>query len=357
MSDKTSEELKQTLADMDQEIVHLFNARAACAKQLHDDFEIDDAESTLGNVKWAMELAKTSQGPLFEDCVQAALRELGSGIRRLIEPVRVAYLGPEYSYSYLATIERFGQSAELVPVGTIAAVFEEVHARQSQFGMVPIENSTDGRIVDTLDMFSRVPVKICGEVQLAIHHNLLGRCKQQEITNVYSKPQALSQCRSWLSRHLPQAKLIETASTTAAAQLAATEQGAAAVASLQAGKNYGLDVISPNIEDNKHNVTRFAVIGEHAGERTGCDKTSLLFEIPHQPGALADIMTIFKSCKLNMTWIESFPIAGTPNEYLFFVEIEGHQDDKELKQALKELGATTVRLEVLGCYEVSQVVG
>ena len=182
--------------------------------------------------------------------------------------LRVAYLGPAYTYSHLAAIHRFGQSVELVPVATIQAVFEEVNRRHADFGIVPVENSTDGRVADTLDMFTRLPVKICGEVQMRIHHNLLGRSPRDEVREVYSRPQALSQCRNWLAKHLPGARTIEVTSTTTAAQLAQEKPGAAAIASVQAGIHYGLDVLAADIEDQSGNLTRFAVIGEETGPRT-----------------------------------------------------------------------------------------
>ncbi len=209
-------------------------------------------------------------------------------------------------------------------------------------------------MADTLDMFARLPVRICGEVQLRIHHYLLGKCLRSEVREVYSKPQALSQCRMWLARHLSEARTVEIASTAAAARLAAEKPGAAAIASRQAGINYGLDFLAEEIEDNRHNVTRFAVIGERPGRRTGNDKTALMFELPHQPGALADAMSIFKRNRLNLTWIESFPMPETPNEYLFFVEFQGHPDEMRAKRALAALASKTVRLEVLGSYPAAQ---
>lgn len=267
---------------------------------------------------------------------------------RLTQPI--AYLGPIYSYSYLAAVKHFGQSASLVPVATIAAVFEELVRHQAAFGVVPIENSTDGRVVDTLGMFARWPVRICGEVLLPVHHCLLGRSPRGEITEIYSKPQALSQCRGWLSHHVPDARLIEVASTAAAARLAADKQGAAAIASFEAGIHHGLEVIDENIEDNSHNVTRFAVIGNRRNEPTKHDKTSLMFQLKHQPGALADAMVTFQESKINLTWIESFPLADHPNEYLFFVELEGHEKSKPIASALQKLGKQALRLEVLGSY-------
>ena len=158
-------------------------------------------------------VAKANNGPLSERCIRAVFRELISGSRAVEKALRVAYLGPAYSYSHLAAMHRFGQSVELVPVGSISAVFEEVNREHADFGIVPLENCTDGRVADTLDMFTRMPVKICGEVQLRIHHNLLGKCSRAEVEEVYSKPQALSQCRNWLAKHLPTARTIEVTST------------------------------------------------------------------------------------------------------------------------------------------------
>jgi chorismate mutase/prephenate dehydratase len=238
----------------------------------------------------------------------------------------------------------------MVPVATIAAVFEEINGGQADHGIVPIENSTDGRVADTLDMFARLPVRICGEVQLRIHHNLLGKCARSEVKEVYSKPQALSQCRNWMARHLPAARTIEVTSTTTAAQLAQEKPGAAAIASLQAGVQYGLDVLAADIEDNPGNLTRFAVIGDETGPRTGNDKCALMFEVLHQPGALADAMNVFKRSRLNLTWIESFPIARPEGGYLFFVELEGHENDAKVRKAIRSLEKKTIRLEVLGSY-------
>src|SRR5262245_8839508 len=240
------------------------------------------------------EVVSQNKGPLDERAIRSIFRELHGAVRTMVKPVRVAYLGPRYSYSHLAAIERFGDGLDLTPVATIKAVFESIHFHQVDYGIVPIENSTDGRIVDTLDMFSRLPTRITGEVQLAIHHHLLGKCARGEVVKVYSKPQALSQCRDWLAKNLPSAKQVEMTSTAIAAQIAADKPGAAAIASLEAGSHYGLTVIDSNIEDNKNNTTRFAVIGGELAHRTGRDKTALMFEIPHKPGALADAMLVFK---------------------------------------------------------------
>lgn len=267
---------------------------------------------------------------------------------------RVAYLGPAFSYSYLATVQYFGQAAALAPVHSIAAVFEAVENGECYAGVVPLENSTDGRIVDTLGQFVQHRTNICGEVLLPIHHNLLATVPREQITHICSKPQALSQCRHWLSRHLPNAKLQEVASTTEAARRAAEAPGIAAVASQEAGRQYGLQVIAANIEDNRNNVTRFAIIGRQQPAPTTADKTTLLMQLRHQPGALADVMNIFKKQQINLTWIESFPIAGQVAEYFFFVECEGHRERAPVQETLQHLAHETKRLDVLGSYPAAK---
>jgi chorismate mutase / prephenate dehydratase len=275
---------------------------------------------------------------------------IGATYYSVTPPPTVVYLGPMYSYSYLASAKYFSESANLAPVGTIAAVFEEIINKQANFGVVPIENSTDGRIVDTITMFAKSPVRICGEILLPIHHCLLGRCSRAEVREVYSKPQAISQCRNWLSQHLPDAKLVEIASTTAAAKLAAEKHSVAAIASVEAGTHYGLNVIQADIEDNRDNITRFAILGNQKPARTGNDKTSIMMQIPHRSGALAEAMQLLSSNRVNLTWIESFPIPGNNNEYLFFIEIEGHQEDPNVANGLEHLSKHTLRLEILGSY-------
>jgi chorismate mutase/prephenate dehydratase len=288
--------------------------------------------------------------------VRAVFRELIAGARSQVCELRIAFLGPLYSYSHLAAIHRFGQSVEFLPVGSIAAVFEEVNRGHCDFGIVPVENSTDGRVADTMDMFTRLPVRICGEVELEIHHALLAKCPRADIKEVYSRPQALSQCRNWLAKHLPLARTIEVTSTSTAAQLANEKPGAAAIASLQAGIHYGLNVLAEQIEDNPSNTTRFAVIGDQRHHRTGRDKTAMMFQVEHRPGGLADALNIFKRNRLNLTWIESFPLPGTKGAYLFFVEMEGHETDARLRRTIAALEKKTLRLEVLGSFPASEVI-
>lgn len=262
----------------------------------------------------------------------------------------IAYLGPIYSYSYLAAVKYFGLGANLVPVRSIASAFDAVRRGESKYAVVPIENSTDGRVVDTLGRFASSPVKICGEVFLPIHHCLLGNCDRANVKEVHSKPQALSQCRNWLSERLPGVKLVEVSSTATAAATAAQQAGVAAIASREAGVHHGLNVIDENIEDNQQNVTRFSVIGYTDNDPTGNDKTSLMFQLQHEPGALANAMLAFQSAEVNLTWIESFPLPNCPNEYLFFVELEGHQQSETVAAALGALAKHARHLDVLGSF-------
>jgi len=344
------------LGRLDRELVNLVNRRVALTiRQIEQSPDPLQARFAPCEIPQLEELVLKSGGSgLTVSEFRAIFREVVSGARKRVKSTRVAYLGPEYSFTHLAAIERFGGGAEFLPVSSISAVFEEVSRRRADFGITPIENSTDGRIVDTLDMFTRLPLKICGEVQLAIHHNLLARCLRSEISEIYSKPQALSQCRSWLTRNMPQARLVEVTSTSTAAQLARDKPGAAAVASWQAGVQYDLQVIAANIEDNPGNVTRFAVIGDEVTKATGRDKTAILLQIPHQPGALAEALGSFKRNGVNLTWIESFPLRSPEPGYVFFLDFEGHATDARSRKTLSELSKHSVRLEILGSYPRSE---
>lgn len=346
--------LRGQVDKLDVQILKLVNERAEIALEIGklkeagggDIFSPAREEEVFDNV------VRSNKGPLDEITVRAIYREIMSGSRALQHRMKVAFLGPEYSYSYLATVERFGQDVEFIRVGSIAAVFDEVNRGYAEFGVVPLENSTDGRVADTLEMFIRLPqIKICSEIRLRIHHNLLANCEQIEIRRIYSKGQALSQCRNWIAKNVPHASLHEVSSTADAARLALTEPGAAAVASRQAAVRYGLRILSRDIEDVPDNETRFAVIGDQSVPKTGKDKTSLMFTVPHNPGSLVDSLAVFKANKINLSWIESFPsYHGQKPEYVFFVDFEGHADDPKIKKALSALESNCDRLNVLGSY-------
>lgn len=355
-SRKKPQSTEERLQSLDEQILKLINERSELTvgvlrerAQTRDQVWGQQFEREL----WVW-LQERNSGPLPMSAVRSVYREILSAARRQVKPLRVAYLGPEFSFTHLAALERFGTSADLVPVVPIATVFEEVNRGHSDYGVVPIENSTDGRIVDTLDMFTRLPLRICGEVQMSVHHNLMSRSPRSEVVEIYSKPQALSQCRDWLARNMPMANLHEVTSTSTAASLARDKPGAAAIASRHAAVEYGLDILCERIEDNAHNITRFAIIGDEETKPTGKDRTALLLQISHKPGSLSDALQSFKTAKINLTWIESFPLRGPEMGYLFFLDFEGHVQDAKIKKALAELEKKAVRLEVLGSYPRSE---
>jgi chorismate mutase / prephenate dehydratase len=362
-SAKTLAHLKQVRTQIDKldlQILKMINERAGLAAEVGRLKNDHGAEvfSPAREEEVLTHVIEANKGPLDKETVRALFREIISGSRALQKIVKIAYLGPEYSYSHLAAVERFGSAVEFIRVGSIAAVFEEVNRGHVDFGVVPLENSTDGGVSDTLEMFMRLPqLKISAEVRLKIHHNLLANCEQEQVRRVYSKPQALAQCRNWLSKNLPHADMKDVSSTAVAAQLAQQEPGAAAVASRQAAVRYGLRILFENIEDYPHNETRFAVIGQQEVARSGTDKTALMFKVPHHPGSLVDALEVFKSNKLNLTWIESFPAKDGNKEYMFFVDFDGHVEDPKVKRAMNALAEHCEQLTVLGSYPIATISG
>jgi chorismate mutase/prephenate dehydratase len=346
--------LRAQIDKIDLELLKLMNERARIAEKVGQVKEADNMPVFSPEREDAVlrRLVDLNKGPLPAVAVEAVYRELMSASRSLQKRMKVAYLGPEYSFTHLAAIQRFGQSVEFVPVGTIGGVFESVHRHQADLGIVPIENSTDGRIVDTLDMFFRLPLKIRGEVSMKIEHHLLAMCPQADVRRVYSKPQALSQCRKWLATHVPQAQLLEVASTSTAVELAKREPGSAAVASRESAVAYGLDILVSGIEDRSNNVTRFAVLGHETAPRTGRDKTTLMIEVKDAAGALYDALSAFKRNRVNMTWIESFPAEtqGKNHQYVFFLDVDGHVSDLRIKRSLAALERRTSKVVVLGTF-------
>jgi chorismate mutase / prephenate dehydratase len=349
--------LRVQIDKFDLQILDLLNKRAAVAGQIGkvkadqggEVFSASREEEVLANILAA------NKGPLPEVTLKAIFRELISGSRAVQKVQRIAFLGPLYSYSHLAALERFGEAVAFNPTANIPTVFEEVVRKHADYGVVPLENSTDGRIADTLDMFMRMPqVKICAEIRLRVHHHLLANCAQGEIRRVYSKAQALSQCRAWLSKNVPQATVHPVASTTDAAKLVQTELNAAAVASRKAAVNYGINIICHNIEDSPFNETRFAVIGPSDSAKTGNDKTAMMFQISHSPGALADVLSVFKANKLNLTWIESFPYREAKGEYVFFIDFDGHREDPKVKKTITSMEQMCDSVIVLGSFPLAQ---
>ncbi len=342
---------------LDLQILELLNKRASIAAligkvkadQGGEVFSAAREEEVLGNV------LVSNKGPLQEVTIKAIFRELISGSRAVEKKQRIAFLGPEYSYSHLAALDRFGEAIDYNSTASIAAVFEEVSRKHADYGVVPLENSTDGRIADTLDMFIRLPaIKICSEIRLRVHHHLLANCQQTEVRRVYSKSQALSQCRTWLSKNLPHASVHPVASTSDAAKLVLSEHNVAAVASRQVAVRWGIDILCNTIEDSPFNETRFAVIGPSDSAKTGNDKTAMMFQISNTPGALADVLAVFKQNKLNLTWIESFPYREAKGEYVFFIDYDGHREDQKVRKTISIMESICDEVYILGSFPIAR---
>jgi chorismate mutase/prephenate dehydratase len=273
-----------------------------------------------------------------------------SGSFFLERPLRIGYLGPGGSFSHTAAMLKFGQSVEYEPLADIASIFDEVSKGHCDLGLAPVENTIGGGVIETLDALVDSDVKICAEVQMAIHHSLLGNCSLEEIEKIYSKPEVFAQCRNWLSATFKEAKTIPVASTAKAAQMTAGEPGAAAIGSHIAAELYGLQIICENIEDIANNVTRFLVISREDARPTGDDKTAILFSTAHKAGALADVLEVFKKYEINMTNIESRPSKKRQREYYFFVDFLGHRTDKKVQEGLGETRKHCLQLSILGSF-------
>jgi chorismate mutase/prephenate dehydratase len=299
------------------------------------------------------ELTRLNAGPLPAGAIRAIWSEILSASRSLQRPFRVAYLGPQGTYTHLAAVRQFGASAEFVPARTIPDVFDEVERGRADVGVVPIENSSEGVVNHTLDGLIDSELLICGEASLEIHHNLLSRAADlADVKRVFSHPQALAQCRGWLAQHLPDAQVVEMASTSAAAEQAALDASTAAIAGELAGELYRVPALRERIEDYANNVTRFLAIGRRPVGRTGRDKTSILFSIRDEVGTLHRILEPFASARLSLTKIESRPTRRRPWEYVFFVDFQGHRDDPVTQGVLAAVRERCLFLKVLGSYPV-----
>lgn len=295
-------------------------------------------------------IARENQGPLSTAAMESIYREIMSATLFLQHPLKIAYFGPPATFTHMAAIKKFGRQVNYLPVKNISDVFMEVETGRVNYGVVPIENSTEGVVTHTLDMFIESNLKICSEVLLEISHNLLARVALSKIKKVYSNPQALAQCRYWLKTNLPQVEVMEVSSTARAAELAGSSRNAGAIASLLAASIYRLKIISRHIEDMRGNVTRFLVIGPTPSRPTGQDRTSVMFSISDRVGALYSMLSPFKKYGINLTKIESRPSRLKPWDYFFFIDLEGHYQDKKVKSALAELEDHCHSLKILGSY-------
>ena len=344
--------LRQEIDDLDRQIVELLNQRAEVV------IRIGRAKQADGTPVYAPDrehmvlqrLSDLNRGPLPQQTLKAIYRELMSGSFALEKALRIGYLGPEGSYSQQAAARKFGSSVEYLPLADIRAVFDEVGHQHCDLGIVPIENSVGGGVVDTLDSLIEASVHICGEVVLEIHHSLLANCPAEKIKVIASKPEVFAQCRNWLSTSFRQAELIPVASTSRAARMAKNQTGLAAIGSMLAAELYELKVIFRNIEDNSNNMTRFFIISKIPAERTGADKTAVMFTTAHRAGALAEALNVFSRHRINLTNIDTRPSQRRNWEYYFFVDTEGHFEDPNFVEAMEELKEHCGELHVLGSY-------
>ena len=353
MKKNSIKKLREALRTKDQEIVSLLNERAALALEVgriknENGREVYDPSRESLVYQY---LSQISQGPLPDKALQDIYREIISACLALEAPMKVAFFGPKATFTHLAAMQQFGLSAELVPQKAIPAVFEEVGKGRAKYGVVPVENSTEGMVSHTLDMFMESELKINAEVLLEIHHYLLSRTgRLEDIKKVYSHPQPIAQCRDWLAENLPNIPVVDVASTAVAAQIVSEDYTAAAIASELAASMYDLKIVRERIEDQVNNFTRFLVIGKKLTEMSGDDKTSLMFSVKDEVGILYRMLEPFAKRGINLSKIESRPLKKKAWEYIFFLDLMGHIADPVIAEAVQELKQCCQFVKVLGSY-------
>jgi chorismate mutase/prephenate dehydratase len=343
---------RSRINDLDDQIFQLLNQRAEAALQIGDLKRRQDAPLYAPEREAEILRRLTAgAGPLPVEAIGAIWREILSGCRALESALTIAYLGPQATFTHQAALQRFGASVSYRPSRSTSEVFDEVERRRADFGVVPVENSTEGAVNVTLDRLIDSDVVICGELRLDISQQLLSRAGElSEVKRVLSHPQGLAQCRGWLAEHLPEVPTEEVLSTALAAEIAAGDATIAAIASALAGELYGVPILRARVEDNPHNSTRFLVVGHHPSGPTGHDKTSILFAMRNEPGTLHRILEPLARLGINLTKIESRPAKQRPWEYVIFVDLEGHRATPHVSSALREIGERTLFLKVLGSY-------
>jgi chorismate mutase/prephenate dehydratase len=346
------QELRRRVDELDRRLVEILSERASVV------VEIGRVKRSDGTPVYAPHRERevinraiaANPGPLSDRTIEAIYRELMSGSFTLELPLRVGFLGPAGSFSHLAAVRHFGSSVEFADLHTIEHVFEEVEAKRINYGLVPYENSIGGGITDTLDAFQQHDVIICAEALIDVSQNLLANCLPTEVRKIYSKPQIFDQCRKWLAVQYPGAQLMPTASSAAAVKQAAQEPGAAAIGSKLAGEIYGVKAIFEQIQDKPNNITRFLVIGREESQPSGEDKTTIMFVTAHKPGALVDVLAVFREAKINLSHIDKRPSGRTNWDYTFFIDCDAHRSDRTMAAAVEEARRHCVSLKVLGSY-------
>lgn len=348
----TLDQFRDRIDQLDAEILEKLNERARCAQNIADIKRNADAPYYVPEREKSVlqRLSALNQGPLGDAAVRAVFREVISAVRAVEKPISVAFLGPRDTFSHMAALRVFGASADYHPLSSFTDIFAEVERGRIDYGVVPVESSMGGAVSDTLDRFITSDLKIVNEVMLHITQNLLSNALLDEIKRVYSKDNALLQCRNWLRANLPQVELIEVSSTAEAARRAASEPGTGAIASRLAADTYALNILAERIEDAAHNFTRFFVVGRQMVKPTGDDKTAVLISVKDKPGALYSLLLPFANFGISLTRIESRPSQKKAWEYVFFVDLVGHADDQNVQAALAEVGEQAIALKVLGSF-------
>jgi chorismate mutase/prephenate dehydratase len=355
-------QLRDEIDRIDAEIQQLINARANCAQQVAEvkkqNGQADDAQyyRPEREAQVLRKVMQRNQGPVDGEEMARIFREIMSVCLALEQPMKIAFLGPEGTFTQAAALKHFGHSVQTVPMASIDEVFREVESGAAHYGVVPVENSTEGMVNSTLDSFMHSSLKICGEVELRIHQHLLVKdaVAPEQIKRIYSHEQSLAQCRQWLNTHLPQAERISVSSNAEAARLVAAgvEDGevVAAIAGDMAAEQYQLLRQTEKIEDRPDNTTRFLMIGNHPVPPSGCDKTSIIASTRNKPGALYHLLEPFQRENISLTRVETRPSASGTWAYVFFMDFEGHCEDDKVRAVLQEISDGTVELKLLGSY-------
>lgn len=348
------EKLRKKINDIDSKMVVLLNTRAKISKAIGEK-KIKDKKGIYSPAREKQVLGRIkalSKGPLTMEAFEAIYREIMSSSFTMENMRSVAHLGTQGAFTHMAAKKHFGSLVKYQPCESILEVFQRVEHDDCDYGVVPIENSIEGIVTHTIDLLVDSELKICSQRLLKISHNLLSKTLLKDIKKVYSNPQVFGQCRNWMSHNLPKAKEIWVASTTDAAKIAVKEKNSAAIASSEASKVYSLPILKRNIQDIAHNTTRFLIIAREDAAQTGNDRTSILFSIKDKIGALHDMLVPFYKNKINLTKIESRPSKKRAWDYYFFVDFQGHRQDKDVKKALSELEKMCKYLKVLGSYPI-----
>ncbi len=350
--------LRHRIDDLDADILRMINERAECAQHVAQVKSAEDPDAVFYRPEREAQVLRRimalNKGPLDSEEVARLFREIMSACLALELPIKVAYLGPEGTFTQQAALKHFGESAVSMPMAAIDEVFREVEAGAVNYGVVPVENSTEGVINHTLDSFMDSSLRICGEVVLRIHHHLLvgETTRQDKVSRIYSHPQSFAQCRKWLDAHYPHAERVPVSSNAEASRLVKTEWHSAAIAGDMAAKLYGLTCLAEKIEDRPDNSTRFLIIGNQDVPISGEDKTSIVVAMRNQPGALHDLLEPFHRHQIDMTRLETRPSRSGVWNYVFFIDFKGHCGEPRVAAVLEEVRLRAAEVKVLGSYPI-----